>query len=300
LHPRIVVLTALAVVAWGCGSSDGTPRPSQAEIDDFVSRFCNALVSCCVKLNVPDASEGACEANVRQKMVNYNVDAGRACIGQLAQVSGADGKSASCVPLGTSLADPCARIFDGHYGSTAPGGTCMNDSDCAAAPGGPDARSICAGGQCKWELPGVAGDGPCAGETGGPEFGWVLSREYDNEPTGYICSRDKGLYCTSLDDPAGSCQPVKPLGAPCSGARECATLRCDAGQCAPPLEMGDSCRGTPCAGDAYCNDVFVCVTKVPAGASCSKDEECVSGICDGTTCSALTIWGRAAIGLYCT
>jgi hypothetical protein len=83
------------------------------------------------------------------------------------------------------------------------------------------------------------------------------------------------------------------LGKACARHAECKTpLVCPWAKhvCSAPAKLGQSCHTNPggrseCEGGAGCNGMK-CVAQKPEGASCLADEECKSGVCQGSACAS--------------
>jgi hypothetical protein len=100
---------------------------------------------------------------------------------------------------------------------------------------------------------------------------------------------DPGVgYCV-----ADVCVATKGLGALCTTADECSSLKCaktnpqnpnDDVICQPPAEMSDSCSdGATCEIGSYCEG-STCVPRKGAAAACGQNEECRFGFCDPGIC----------------
>ncbi len=75
----------------------------------------------------------------------------------------------------------------------------------------------------------------------------------------------------------------------------CCTGMC-VGDTAPvPTRLGDSCASSSCDA-GYCDDVtLVCTAPKPTGSTCTDDDECAVGICDGV-CTELPGAGEPCVG----
>ncbi|HMR07632.1 MAG TPA: hypothetical protein PKA88_17740 [Polyangiaceae bacterium] len=88
-------------------------------------------------------------------------------------------------------------------------------------------------------------------------------------------------------DSEGSCEvPVEAGGGdPCSEKHQvCAdTHYCDGSNCLTKVQEGKACDASmPCAPGLRCADMsgaFTCISKLSTAATCTADDECVSGVC---------------------
>jgi Cys-rich repeat protein len=87
----------------------------------------------------------------------------------------------------------------------------------------------------------------------------------------------------------GSCVP-----AGCKTNSDCSTGQfCSNGVCVP--EAG--CKvDSECAAGDYCKSDGLCTPKLPTGATCGGANQCLSGVCDQSTCDGLIASGS---GILC-
>jgi hypothetical protein len=217
--------------------------------------------------------------------------------------------------LGANGASACFQVFHPSYGDIPPGGACVRDTDCQAAPGGTASCYAAsdfsqdggAGGSstltCMQTNPGNAGDGPCLQQAVGAEVtsSWPAGQAVPDQTV--TCNLSDGLYCDFLSH---TCQGFAAVGATCdtvSGSSQlacgptatCVPAAATSGQCVA-LAMGVSCVPgfSDCGAGAHCSvTTFACVQSLPAGAACTSDDqcndECVGGQC--VTAAQATLCG---------
>ena len=99
------------------------------------------------------------------------------------------------------------------------------------------------------------------------------------------------------DYPTRRCVALTLLGAGADCAVAGATcdprrgLRCVAGRCVPRATDGEACGGHDCAAGLSCiRGVCLRHGPLPAGAACTEDAVCESGLCVGFLCTNPTCW----------
>lgn len=113
------------------------------------------------------------------------------------------------------------------------------------------------------------------------------------------------LYCRpSAGSALNQCTAFATEGTPCGTGQQCASgLTCATGVCRRLPSAAQPCLLGQCEADAFCltgSDGGLCETRRDAGAGCSDDTHCQSGLVCGLTsqrCVSLTV---ASIGAPCT
>lgn len=84
------------------------------------------------------------------------------------------------------------------------------------------------------------------------------------EPCDFDDCRE-GAFC-SFDPVTGdsTCRLLGEVGEPCSGHRQCTSLNCPAGVCEPPAEAG-----APCGSQLHCGPGYECIGDRCQGAACT-------------------------------
>ncbi len=208
-----------------------------------------------------------------------------------------------CTPR-AAVGEPCfGARRDCQEGLHCDGGGAAGPRVCTAgrADGAECTGDIqCASGYCDHDMSPTAGLGLC--DSGGNV----------GDPCVERCRA--GNYC---DD--GTCAEQLAAGTACTDSRQCRSFGCNDGLCGSPdggfceedadCIGGDCARGVcggpadgSCSDDADCGDGEVCLwssdscgAPQPDGSSCQRDEECVSGLCNGDDQCA----SPAAIGDPC-
>jgi hypothetical protein len=292
---------AAASLACSSGKQDAGPSPAQT----FTDQFCTLFQPCCSGPSL-GTDGGACQAWVAQQAQGntYDGDAGAACLAAMQQNQA--GSAACADDLGGNGAAACFHVFPSAYGDVPPGGACLRDTDCQAAPGGTAScyaaidfsQDSGAGGSstraCVQTSPGQTGDGPCLQQAIGSE---VLSSWPDGQPVPdqtVTCNVSDGLYCDFLSH---TCQGFAAVGATCDlvsagyqlacgPTATCVPTTMTSGQCVA-LTMGTSCVGgfSDCGAEAHCSSTtFVCIASLPEGAACTNDDQC-DDACVGGHCA---------------
>jgi hypothetical protein len=301
---------AASALACSSGHQDSGPSPVQT----FTAQFCSLFEPCCGGAGL-GTDGGACEAWVAEQAQGstYDGDAGAACLAAMQQNQA--GSAVCADDLGSSSAAACFQVFQPPSGDVPPGGPCLRDSDCQAAPGGTAscytaidfAEDGGAGGSsihtCMQTSPGQAGAGPCLQQVVGDE---VTSSWPDGKPVPdqtVVCNLSDGLYC---DFDSYTCQTFAAVGATCDFVSASSELACGptatciwttgtSGQCVA-LTLGTSCWPgfSDCGAGAHCSSsMFTCVPSAPLGAACASDDQCdddcVGGKC--VTAAQATLCG---------
>jgi hypothetical protein len=305
---------ATATSSLACSSGQKNAGPSAAQT--FTDQFCSSFQPCCGSPSL-GSDGGACQAWVAQQAQGntYDGDAGAACLAAMQQNQAA---SAVCADdLGANGAAACFHVFHPAYGDVPPGGACLRDTDCQAAPGGTASCYVAIdfsqdGGAgessthtCVQTSPGQAGDGPCLQQVVGAE---VTSSWPDGQPVPaetVTCNVSDGLYC---DFVSHTCQSFSAAGSACDiisagyqlacgPSATCVPSTTTSGQCVA-LALGTSCVGgfSDCGPGAHCSSTtFTCVPSLPQGAVCTSDDQCddacVGGRC--VTSAQATLCGTA-------
>lgn len=283
---RFLSLVAALWLTLGCSSesndepvdlASGAPVSESAFIDAYGELVCNQLERCCAEAGY-EYDGGFCALLTSgmgaSEHQTYSDVQGGLCLKEAALVTSC---TAEEVPA-------CEGVFTG---TLAPGAACESDGDCAAPANGTAScdmmRNVCVA-----ELRGVEGDTchrSCSEEADG---GWWCSYntnlDTDNLDTLGDCYKDDGLYCDPTDN---LCRVLSAVGESCSGDNSCADQDyCTIfdgeteSTCQPRRLVGESCDSflTPCIDTAFCS-ADLCVTKKPAGESCTEFNECL-GYCD--------------------
>jgi len=287
------VLVAGSAVGAACSSSNGSSN-------DFANRYCAELSPCCAAAGLP--TDGAtCRAFVSAYATSASFDASAAdaCVDEThAAVNG----SAGCQGAEDDSATPsCAKVFASKSGTTAPGGTCTTDSDCAPASNGTvRCASIFVGtssiSKCQVDMVGKAGDSPCVGTKEGAVTSYVGTSSSDVPPQGYVCDVANGVFC---DPTSGACKALANVGDSCADAQCVDAAYCDGtGKCVARIAVGASCAGgeDTCVTTAWCDPTSgVCATKLAQGQACSDNRACSSGDCTNEKCAPADAIGLAFI-----
>jgi hypothetical protein len=317
------VLAVTALWAMGCdGSADcsnGCWQPTAAD-QSFIASVCALTATCCASSGFTQSSGAAssCTNGFGRSGVTADLSLQSACLSEMQALAG----SPLCVPDDSDLSDPCVRAVHEPSGPQQPGSRCMNRDDCAGAPG-----TIAA---CLPESPtadfcirvarGKAGDHTCLADLLADgltfyDFRFICQNESQLVPSGVFCALSDGLYCAQTDDPTTSvCAPLVADGGSCASADACASGDCEppgsaSGTCAQTVSAGASCAtysDTACDDASYCGSTtpstpssWVCMAKGSTGASCSAGEQCGSGVCGSSLCSAQTAAELDSLDSFC-
>jgi hypothetical protein len=298
----LAAVAAIAVVACSSGSSS---TGTAANSGSFADQYCAIIEPCCSATGL-STTGSACHGWVALAAGQgaYDPAAGSACISAMQQ---AQSSSDFCTTLGGNP-PACNQVFKGGTsGTVQPGGACMQDSDCAPAPGG---SATCFsqfnfgdGGSsetrtCVQTTVGKAGDSPCIGNVNGSvtEYSWSQGAPPGQ---GFVCDQSTGLYC---DATSHACSAFKSAGAACTSDSECGPNGyCDfaSGNCAARLAAGSPCSGASsaqCAASTYCNSsTQVCTASLGNGSACTTSEQCQSNQCVNGQCSGSSNVGLALL-----
>ena len=201
----------------------------------------------------------------------------------------------ACLEACTDDEDCGAEAYcalDGSCRSRAETGTpCTSDHECAlAACVDGHCCDVACTGQCEaCDVEGLAGT--CSPVTGAPRGGRQACAD-DESGCGGTCDGSIRTGCT-FPGPSVQCREpscidgVAVSAAQCQGEGTCperATVSCASYRCANNACAGDCSEDADCAENAFC-EAGVCLTKLPLGETCSRDDECSGGECiDGFCC----------------
>ncbi len=237
------------------GSTPAGSIPESEFVDRMVAVYCEGLGACCQNQGLAfDAA--LCDAGAPQLFgprgsfcepgSTYDIQAAGACF--------EESKSyvSSCGTLGVRWPAACNRIC---VGTLPVGAACREHEQCAPTSSGPalcDLSVSMDDGVCAPVVRGRLGD-TCAASCEGSECFWHsrLVPGGETVPGNDVCYAEDGLYC---------------------GNWTCEALE----------EVGATCGVDTCVRSAYCTMAGVCEAKQPAGASCTRPDECL-GACDRAT-----------------
>jgi hypothetical protein len=272
-----------------CSGSSNAPT--------YVTQYCSLLAECCASSGVVPSPQ-PCESTLTGE--SYDTTAGPAC---LAAMQGEQDAGTLCKTFGGDI-PACAQAFTAT-GSTPPGKTCFQDSDCEPGAGG---SAICYSATLADEEAGVTSTGTCIQLSQGPVGATPCIGDQNEDPssyewtgsgslpkTAYVCN---GSTCGQLDQ---KCLALAADGQPCiqysdcTPADYCAFNSSSDLVCTPRLADGDNCLETPtaCPIGSTCNAASTCVPLVAVGASCVVGADCETGNCVNGKCSS------ANAGLVC-
>ncbi len=297
----VAIVWVGVVVACGGGSSS-----EAATSDSFAEQYCATFAPCCGQANRP--TDGAtCKAFVTAAASGKTYDAakGTECLDQM---KAASSKAEFCTKLGSSDAPSCQDVYKAPPGNVAPGGACKDDKDCAPSTEGKvDCASTFSSGAetriCQVQITGKEGDSPCLGTRDGNTTSFSFSGSGSGTTTpsrGFMCNVSDGLRC---DSKTTKCTRISDVGGPCDGSSYACvkTAYCDATQkCVPRLAEGSPCgtngvSSSACADTTYCDGTTKkCTKTLPAGAACTKSEQCetdrcLNGRCDTSGSDSLSL-----------
>lgn len=290
-----------------CEASQCVPGCSQAGgIQCTGSTVCDTTTGRCV------AVQGPCQADAQCGPPTTVCESGQ-CIPGCAQPGGIQCAGNTTCNAGTGRCDPGT-------------GTCASDAQCGAPAAvcnggtcGPGcSQTGCPGTQQCNTATGRCGNGPPPVGTGSPldatctanadcqsrvcfDFGGGVGARCVAScgagadcPSGFTCFDNLGAHlCVSASLFSGA-SFSSPPGAACSGPAQCQSGFCDEQvpracreQCTDSVQCaGGACRWTEFTQDIYAG-LCGAPSGLPAGAGCSNDSACGSGVCFQNTCSAL-------------
>ncbi|MGD0529258.1 MAG: hypothetical protein ABSE49_29230 [Polyangiaceae bacterium] len=286
------------LVGVACSSSSGgSGQGPAANGGDFATDFCNLIEPCCAQAGL-STSGTLCLAFAGEAAASgsYDATAGQACI---AGMQAESGTPALCMNLGNDI-PACSQVYATKGGSTPPGGTCMQDSDCAIASGGGatcfDDFTFDDGGSTQTEtciqtMVGSAGDGPCIGTVEGAVTTYSWGGTGAPPTTAYTCDNASDLTC---DATTQKCLALGDTGATCTSDSDCVTTDyCNfdtaTAACAPRFADGAACGedSTGCVTTDYCDTTSAtCKPLLAAGTACSTSQQCASTECVNGSCGA--------------
>jgi hypothetical protein len=297
---RLAWVTAgagLVGVVVACSSSSKGAGGGAMTESEYASQFCDLIEPCCAQAGL-STSGTLCIAFASASAGAGTFDAASAetCISGLQAESGT---AALCMNLGSDI-PACSQVFTTAGGTTPPGGTCTEDTDCAKASGGSatcfDQLTLVDGGSvqsetCIQTTPGAAGEGPCIGTllSSGASYDWGGTGA---PPTmAYTCANASNLTC---DVSTQKCVAIGDTGAMCSADPDCVDSDyCDfdttPSVCAARFADGASCASdaSACLVTSYCDSSSTtCKPLLPAGTACSGSQQCSSGECVNGSCGA--------------
>lgn len=162
--------------------------------------------------------------------------------------------------IGQPCTSACAR------GAYCNGGTCAAQvaaGGACTAPGACVVGTSCTSGTCQAPTLGAAGM-PCG--TGGCQ-------------TGLVCAFSGAMTMCRAPRTDGTCQGLL-TGSDCPANQICSAGVGMDGTCGPYPLLGDACT-TACSAPARCV-AHVCHESVQLGETCAGNDDCISGVCDGT------------------
>jgi hypothetical protein len=283
-------------VACSSGSGNGAGGPA-SNGGAFAQDFCNLIEPCCAQAGLGTTGTLCVAfADSAAGQDNYDPTAGQACISGMQAESGT---AALCANLGNDI-PACSQAFTSKGGSAPGGAPCMQDSDCAPAPGGGatcfDNFAFVDGGTTQTEtciqtMVGTAGDGPCIGivEATGTEYTW--SGTGSPPASGYTCAIASSLTCDQMTQ---KCAALATDGQPCNSDSDCVTsdycaFASATDQCTPRVPDGASCSAnlTGCSTASYCDpSTTTCKPLLATGSACTSSQQCSSGSCVNDVCGA--------------
>jgi hypothetical protein len=288
----------------GCSSGSGG---STSSLDGFAQAYCSALKPCCAQAGLTmDTSLCAALVEAFSQGSTYDPTTGQACLAAVQQESSAP---TFCSMVDTGI-PACSQVFSSASGTVQGGQPCMQDSDCAKAPGG---GAFCFGQftaadggsaetqTCVQTMTGKAGDGPCVGTVQGQGTLYSWSAPTPLPAQGFLCANADGLTC---DGTTQKCVALSGAGEVCSLDAEClpgdyCAFNTTAGQCAARLADGASCASAEdgCLTTSYCDGgTTTCKPQLATGSACATDQQCASGQCVNQVCGTGDDLGLA---LYC-
>jgi hypothetical protein len=295
-------------LAFACSSkSSGSGGGGATTSSSFTQQYCQLLEPCCAQAGL--STTGAlCESFAGAAFAQGTFDQASAqtC---LAGIQAESSAGTFCTTLGNDI-PACAQVSMVASGTTPPGGTCTDDSDCAKAAGGGatcfDQFNFDDGGTsqtqtCIQTLPGQAGQGPCIGVVSGDvtTYDWSGTGALPTE--GVLCATADGLTCSSATQ---KCVALAAVGQACGQDSDCVTSAyCASGteqQCTPRIADGASCTIAPdgCLTTSYCDSASsTCKPQLGSGSACTVDQQCTSGACINDACSGGS--NDLALGLLC-
>jgi hypothetical protein len=281
-------------VACSSGSGNGGGGPA-SNGGAFAQNFCNLIEPCCAQAGLGTTGTLCVAfADSASGQDNYDPTAGQACISGMQAESGTP---ALCANLGNDI-PACSQVFTSKGGSAPGGAPCMQDSDCAQAPGGGATCfsnfAFVDGGTtqtqtCIETMVGTAGDGPCVGIVGatGTEYTW--SGTGAPPASGYTCAVASGLSC---DQTTQKCVALATVGQACQSDSDCVpSAYCaymnQTNVCATRLADGANCgpERTGCLTTSYCDSsTTTCKPLLATGSACTSSQQCSSGSCVNDAC----------------
>jgi hypothetical protein len=276
-----LAITCALLAASSCGGSDNGSGA-------FVGQYCDAYRPCC-------ASAGYLTDGKQCRLLNaavaggakYDAASGQACLTALQDLTSQAAFCAGQIPEPAT----CAAAFQFPAGTTAPGGACTTDSDCAPSDQGAVVcifRVTSAGTQiqqCQLQLHGSEGATPCVGTV---ENGVTSGASSDAVPAqGYLCYVDDDLRCDGT-----GCVRLAATGETCGLSDDCVRADyCDftVGTCAARKPSGAACTGASleCQTGTFCSDTSAtCTPQLDTGVACTESLQCLSGSCPSGLCGA--------------
>jgi hypothetical protein len=220
----------------------------------------------CERCPAPPNGTATCNGQSCDFRCDVGRKCGNACVADEEPCNGACGSgralcmgSGKCVPTNSITAEKCDGQDNDCDGQIDEGVTDSCQNKCGTkgtmrcVNGGWD-RSGCP------SDPGCCGDNDCSGS---------------QECSGGNC---RGLSCNECQNATGHRCQNKSSGTPCSGTNRACN---GSGSCVTTCGTvgADCCAGTPCQGNAYCDNGGKCRAEKGNGSSCSDGQECSSGNC---------------------
>lgn len=248
----------IAMCVGACGKSAGNGAVSQQEWPGKVAALqCESLSACCSQQGFAFDTAG-CKSLITEQVQEELDDELRPSVAYDAEAAG-ECLASVRVACGDFVGDnssACGRIL---VGSLSPGEACISSTQCRP----PEQGSAYCDGVCVASGPAPHGKlgQACSFTCQGDDGECSDSPSVGGAPPLVACYTREGFYCAfgggaELPD---NCQPLVPVGQPCSGT-------------------------DLCAEDAFCATGGLCTLLFADGAACDVQEQCQSGTCRGSVC----------------
>jgi hypothetical protein len=158
-------------------------------------------------------------------------------------------------------------------GTTPAGGSCEDDAECAASPGGTAECSFSGDddkGKCEQTVRGQAGDACQKTCEDLGDGSWQCSSFGEDAVNGILtaCDRDDDVAC---DDETKKCVALGAAGSACRNDDQCArgfTCAFDVSECVALLAVGGDCTSNSACESRFCDPSDKCATPLAEGAAC--------------------------------